>query len=245
MEKRANMAKLITDTADVHYDSFKMIHESLDKESKAQAIILEGVYAQADCVNGNNRVYPYAELKEEIDRFNEEMVKTKRALGNLEHPDYAEIKPQDAAIRILSLKEDNKSWIGRSVVLASDPKHDITGTPNGDILKGILQYGTKMGFSTRSLGNVDESTGTVTDLQLCTIDCVANPSIGQFCSSNGDRFINGILESKEFVINIHGEKTDKAYTVLEKGLANIGTKQNIMEERKAQAISNFFKMLHS
>jgi len=33
-------------------------------------------------------------------------------------------------------------------------------------------------MSTRALGDVDESTGRVTDLHLVTIDCVLEPSIG-------------------------------------------------------------------
>lgn len=60
-----------------------------------------------------------------------------------------------------------------------------------------------MGFSTRAVGEVDDD-GTVSELKLCTVDCVSEPSIGQFCESNGDRFVNGILESKSFMITNHG-----------------------------------------
>lgn len=35
------------------------------------------------------------------------------------------------------------------------------------------------------------------------IDTVTNPSIGIFCKSNGNRFVNGILESKQFVCDFH------------------------------------------
>lgn len=123
-----------------------------------------------------------------MDRFIEEMVETGRALGNLEHPDSAVIDPAQAAIRITKLKEDNRNWIGESVVLATDADHHIKGTPSGDIVASLINYGTKLGFSTRSLGNVGED-GIVTDLHLVTIDCVANPSISEFCESNGNRFV--------------------------------------------------------
>jgi hypothetical protein len=106
---------------------------------------------------------------------------------------------------------------------------------------GIVQYGTKVGFSTRSLGTVNESTGEVRDLHLCTIDCVTNPSIGCFCSSNADRFVNGILESKTFVINTHGQILEEKYDILENSLSKI---PNTFISRKksdyiGQAISDF------
>jgi len=117
-------------------------------------------------------------------------------LGELEHPSSPEIDPMRASARFLSIKEDNKNWIAEGVILCSDEKFGIKGTPCGDVLASLTNYGTKWGLSTRALGDVDESTGQVKDLQLCTIDTVTNPSIGEMVSSDGDRFVNGILESK-------------------------------------------------
>lgn len=42
--------------------------------------------------------------------------------------------------------------------------------------------------------NEDES--EVVELKLMDIDAVLQPSIGIFSKSNGNRFVNGILESK-------------------------------------------------
>ena len=238
------MAKLITDTT----KSFEceLLTESMG-ESKIPTYIIKGIYAQADVRNGNNRIYPYEDLKKEMDRFDKEMIKPGRALGNLEHPNHPEIKPEEAAVRILEIKEDNKSWIGKSCILASHPDKGIKGTPQGDILLGIVQYGTKVGFSTRSLGVVSESTGEVQDLHLCTIDCVTNPSIGCFCSSNADRFVNGILESKNFVISTHGEILEETFNVLEKGLSK--TPNTYIASNKAEylggVITNFFNALNN
>ena len=241
-EWNKNMAKLITDTTD-HFEC-ELIQESIGN-SKIPTYKIKGIYAQADVKNGNNRIYPYEDLKKEMDRFNKEMVEPGRALGNLEHPNHAEIKPEEAAVRILSLKEDNKSWIGESCILASCPEKGIKGTPQGDILLGIVQYGTKVGFSTRSLGTVNESTGEVSDLHLCTIDCVTNPSIGCFCSSNADRFVNGILESKSFVINTHGDILEEKYNDFEKTLSKLPN--TYINSNKAEflgkAITEFFNSI--
>lgn len=239
MKKETNLikeAKLITDAIS---DGFEVLNESLG-EGKPKMIILKGIYAQADKKNGNSRIYPYESLKPEMDRFIEEMVETGRALGNLEHPDSAVIDPAQAAIRITKLKEDNRNWIGESVVLATDADHHIKGTPSGDIVASLINYGTKLGFSTRSLGNVGED-GIVTDLHLVTIDCVANPSISEFCESNGNRFVNGILESKSFMINTHGEILEERYNKFEKKLEkmpNTFIKTN-KAEHLGKAVSEF------
>lgn len=110
------MSKLIVENANT--DGFQFVTESIGK-GKPQTYVLKGIYAQSEKKNGNGRVYPYQQLKDEIDRFDTEMIQTGRALGQLEHPDYPEINPAEAAIRITKLTEDNKQWIGESCILAS------------------------------------------------------------------------------------------------------------------------------
>jgi hypothetical protein len=210
--------KLITET-DFH--DYEIITEAVEGDDKPKTTKLKGVYIQSDVVNGNGRIYKYEMLKPEVDNFIETMVKTGRALGQLEHPDYAEINPAEAAVRITSLVEDSKSWVGESVILATDSAHGIKGTPKGDIALSLVQYGTKLGFSTRGVGDVNENTGEVTKYKLVTCDLVSNPSIGQFCDSNGNRCVNGILESKDFMINTHGEIVEASYANLEKTLSNM------------------------
>lgn len=109
----------------------------------------------------------------------------------------------------------------------------------------MTNYGTKWGLSTRALGEVDESSGEVTDLQLCCIDAVCNPSIGEMVSSNGDRFVNGILESKQFVCNLHGEVIEEKFNAFENSLRHmpntyLSSKKN---EKVFAALNDFFKSL--
>ena len=204
-----------------------------------------GIFAESSRKNANGRTYPYELLKAEIERFDKEMVQTNRALAELEHPQDAVINPSRVCARILSLKEDNKAWVGTGVILCSDEKYNIRGTPMGDLLASLTQYGTKWGMSTRALGDVDESTGEVTDLKLVTIDAVLEPSIGSMCSSNGDRFVNGILESKQFVCNMHGEVLEEKFNKFEKNLSkmphtHISSKRN---EKIYEALHDFFASL--
>lgn len=232
--------KLITEAV----NEVEMVKQEYDP-SKPITMKYKGIGAQCSKKNANGRTYPYELLKKEMDRFNEEMVKTGRALTELEHSSSAEIDPTRASSRILSITEDNNNWIVEGVILCSDEKHNIKGTPCGDILAALTNYGTKWGLSTRALGDVDESTGEVTDLQLCTIDTVTNPSIGEMVSSNGDRFVNGILESKQFICNLHGEVLEQKYANLEENLSHmpntyISSKKN---EKVFAALKDFFDSL--
>ena len=75
-------------------------------------------------------------------------------------------------------------------------------------------------------------------MKLCTIDCVANPSIGQFCESNGERFVNGILESKNFVITQHGDILEAKYDTFENKLAHMPN--TFISSKKAEHVGNAF-----
>lgn len=221
----------------------ELIKESADP-TKPKLIKFKGCFLVSDRINGNNRVYPYELLKEEVDRFTEEMIKTDRAIMELEHPESSEINPMRASARILSLQEDNKTWIGEAVILASDEKFGIKGTPCGDVLASLVNYGTQFGVSSRALGDVDDD-GTVTDLHLVTCDTVLNPSIGEMVSTDGNRFVNGILESKSWVCNMHGEILECRYNKLEKSLSkmpntHISSKKN---EVVFSALKDFFDSL--
>ena len=136
-----------------------------------------------------------------------------------------------------------KNWVGSSIVLASDPVHNIKGTPKGDIAAALINYGTKLGFSTRGVGEINESTNEVTEFHLCTIDLVSNPSIGIFCDSNGNRCVNGILESKNFMIDTHGAVVECAYGKLEKKLEKLPKHSDAKQELLGNAVASFFKNL--
>ena len=60
-------------------------------------------------------------------------------------------------------------------------------------------------------------------MRLVAIDCVADPSFGE-------AFVNGILESKQFILN-HSGMYVEAYDKFEKGLANM-PKNDVQEYLK-------------
>ena len=72
--------KLITETI----EDVKVITEGNGDSKK---LYIEGVFLQSELKNRNGRMYPFSVLEKEVNRYNEEYVKTKRALGELGHPD--------------------------------------------------------------------------------------------------------------------------------------------------------------
>ena len=55
-------------------------------ESKKKNYFIEGIMLQAETVNRNGRCYPITILEKEINRYCENYVMKKRALGELNHP---------------------------------------------------------------------------------------------------------------------------------------------------------------
>ena len=102
--------KLITETI----EDVKLITEGTGDDKK---LYIEGVFLQSELKNRNGRMYPFSVLEKEVSRYNEEYVKTKRALGELGHPDGPTVNLDRVSHRITSLKAEGNNFIGK----ASDP----------------------------------------------------------------------------------------------------------------------------
>lgn len=164
----------------------------------------EGIYAQANLRNKNERIYPVEILKQAIDEYVEEWVKTNRALGELMHPEGLELDLDRACLRILDLHQDEQNpnnFVGKSRIL--------DGTPKGDLVIGLLKGGTQLGVSTRAAGALDDNR-IVDRLILVAIDAVLNPSAP-------DAFQKALLEEQEYTKKFqssHKTKFLQSYNVL-------------------------------
>ncbi len=171
--------KLITETI----ENVEVITEGKGADKK---LYIEGVFLQSEIKNRNGRMYPFSVLEKEVNRYNEEYVKTSRALGELGHPDGPTVNLDRVSHRITSLKAEGNNFIGRAQILS---------TPNGNIAKALLDEGVKLGVSSRGMGSIDkreEMNVVMDDFMLATAaDIVADPSAP-------DAFVNGIMEGKEW-----------------------------------------------
>ena len=172
--------KLITETI----EDVKLLTE--EKDGK-KLLYIEGVFLQSELKNRNGRMYPFDVLNREVERYNEEYVQSKRALGELGHPDGPTINLDRVSHRIISLKAEGNNFIGKAQIL---------DTPMGNIAKNLLGEGVQLGVSSRGMGSIDkrEDCNVVRDDFMLTTaaDIVADPSAP-------DAFVNGIMEGKEWV----------------------------------------------
>ena len=172
--------KLITETI----EDVKILTE--EKNGK-KLLYIEGVFLQSELKNRNGRMYPFSVLNKEVERYNEEYVKSKRALGELGHPDGPTINLDRVSHRITSLRAEGNNFIGKAQIL---------DTPMGNIAKSLLGEGVQLGVSSRGMGSIDkqEDVNIVRDDFMLTTaaDIVADPSAP-------DAFVNGIMEGKEWV----------------------------------------------
>ena len=172
--------KLITETI----EDVQILTE--EKNGK-KLLYIEGVFLQSELKNRNGRMYPFNVLNKEVERYNEEYVKSKRALGELGHPDGPTINLDRVSHRITSLKAEGNNFIGKAQIL---------DTPMGNIAKNLLGEGVQLGVSSRGMGSiqkVEDCNVVADDFMLTTAaDIVADPSAP-------DAFVNGIMEGKEWV----------------------------------------------
>jgi hypothetical protein len=192
---------------------------------EAKQIKIRGPYIVAEKKNGNGRVYPAEIIEKAVEKYKKDFIQTKRSVGELNHPSTIEIDYNNVCHMITDLKRDGNLWIGESKIL--------TGTPKGDLVAGLLQNGVKVGISTRGVGNINEKK-VVDDYRLITADLVNEPSPG--C------FLEGILESKQFMIDTHGEIVEFAYDKIEEGLADL---PNRTDARKAKIVAVMTDFLRS
>ena len=203
--------KLLVETP-ASKEEFEYVLEESSKDGKKN-LFIKGPYMMAEEVNRNKRYYPTDELKREIARYKSDMINENRSMGELNHPTTAEVDLERACHIVTDIWQEGNMFYGKSKVLS---------TPCGQIVKSLINDGVKVGMSSRALGQltpIKEKTGVskVTDMKLVAVDCVSDPSCPK-------AFVNGILESKQFIMNKDG-KFEEAYSTFEKSLEILPTKE--------------------
>jgi hypothetical protein len=187
-------------------EQFEYIEEQ--KNLKGQSVMkIRGPYMACEEVNKNKRIYTESDMEREVNRYVQEMVIPKRALGELNHPASAEVDLERACHMVTSLRKDGNIIMGESIVLS---------TPVGQIVRSLINDGVKVGMSSRALGQLEEQSdgiNRVNEMRLIAVDCVADPSCPK-------AFVNGILESKQYVLSMDG-KLEEVYESFEKSIRGL------------------------
>ena len=213
--------KLIRETVeDVKY----LVEES---ETGSKKLYIEGTFLVGDRVNKNNRMYKMNTLRKEAQRYNEEYIKTNRALGELGHPDTPSINLERVSHKIVSLSEDRNTFYGKALILE---------TPYGQIVKNFIENEVSIGVSSRALGSVQmtrEGYNLVQDdLRLATAaDIVADPSAP-------GAFVNGIMENKEWMM-VDGKFVEADFDHAKKQIQKASKQQ--IEEVALKLFENYLR----
>ena len=146
-----------------------LFEAKLQEESNGTYLV-KGVLQRAGAPNQNNRRYPKDILERECQKY-EQLIKERRALGELDHPDSPVINLKNVSHNVREIW-----WEGDDVMGTVE----ILSTPSGNILKELLKNNIRLGISSRGLGSVKEMVdGTVLvqeDFELVGWDFVSNPS---------------------------------------------------------------------
>jgi len=198
-----------------------------EKDGK-KLLYIEGVFLQSELKNRNGRMYPFSVLEREVGRYNEEYIKSKRALGELGHPDGPTINLDRVSHRITSLRAEGNNFVGKAQIL---------DTPMGNIAKSLLGEGVQLGVSSRGMGSIQKSEDcnvVADDFMLTTAaDIVADPSAP-------DAFVNGIMEGKEWVWD-NGLLKEREVAKYQRYMD--GANRRTMEEKTLKVFEHFLSNL--
>ena len=182
----------------IEEENLHFITEDNDGEKR---YYIEGVFMQADVKNKNGRMYGSNMLAEKVEEYSKNFIEKNRAYGELGHPSNPSINLERVSHRIISLRRDGSNFVGKA---------QVSSTPYGNIVKGLLEDGGKLGVSSRGLGSLMKENGILkvqSDFLIVTpADIVADPSAP-------DAFVEGIMEGREWVWDngIIREKTVEDY----------------------------------
>jgi len=158
-----------------------LIESSILSEGKKKEYVIRGPFMECNIKNRNQRIYPSKVVRKPVESY-QQIINEQRAVGELDHPDGTlEINPKNISHKITELK-----WEGDNVILG---EAKICSTPNGMIVRSLMDDGIKLGVSSRGAGSLKE--GIVqNDFRLVTpADIVWTPSAPH-------AFVENILEAK-------------------------------------------------
>ena len=152
----------------VDYIPFEVSPEQINESMKSNngKLIVRGVLQRAEAKNQNGRVYPREILQREAKEYDENFIRQKRALGELDHPDSSVVNLQNVSHNVKEMHWEGDNLLGTV---------EVVGTPAGNILKELFKAG--MGAVETVNEGPDKGAQKVgDDFELIAFDFVSNPS---------------------------------------------------------------------
>ena len=195
-------------------------------------LYLEGIFLQGNLKNRNGRVYPTTILEQEVERYTKNFIDRNRAYGELGHPNTPTVNLPLVSHRIVSLKQEGNNFVGKARV--------STSSPNGLIVRSIIDDGGVLGMSSRGLGSLKETNEGMEvqeDFFLATAgDIVSDPSAP-------DAFMIGIMENVEYIWD-EGVLKQVQLEIMEEGRKKIrSVPKSKIQEAKLELFKRFVETL--
>ena len=158
--------KLLAECMPFEYDEYLVKEGAENSDGK---FLMKGILQKANTLNQNGRVYPLEVLAREVENY-QRFIEDGRAMGELDHPDTSVVELKNVSHVVREAHMDGDICYGTIEVL---------DTPNGNILKSLVQSGVKIGISSRGVGSTRSEGGhqvVQEDFQLICWDIVSEPS---------------------------------------------------------------------
>ena len=158
--------KLLIETHAIKVSSSQLT-ESINKENGN--LMVEGVLATAEVKNGNGRYYKKELWDREMEKY-DQLVKERRSMGELDHPESTVINLKNVSHIVTGYNWDGDQLMG---------KIEILPTPSGNILKSLIDSGITVGVSSRGMGSLKpmgEVQEVQDDFELLCWEFVSTPS---------------------------------------------------------------------
>ena len=174
--------KLLIETHTIKVSPSKLT-ENVNKENGN--LMVECILATAEVKNGNGRYYKKELWDREMEKY-DQLVKERRSMGELDHPESTVINLKNVSHIVTDYDWDGDKLMGTIEILP---------TPSGNILKELIKNGVTVGVSSRGMGSLEQN-GSVMEVQddfeLLCWDFVSTPS-------NPGSFMSVLQEGKETI----------------------------------------------
>ena len=135
--------------------------------NEGRDLYMKGLFIEGDKKNHNGRIYGRDQIASAVKQINEQITGGYSVLGEVDHPANLRINLDRVSHMIDKMWCEGPNGYGKMKILP---------TPMGNIVRAMLDSGVKLGVSSRGSGEVDDTSGKVSDFEIVTVDIVAQPS---------------------------------------------------------------------
>lgn len=171
-----------------NYHGAARLEVLVENTSDGKRLFLEGPMVMCNTTNRNLREYDLESVgKPAVEAYNRDYILDRRAIGEIEHPEYPFPKLAEAATMIT----EPLKWNGT----IAHSKALVLNNQKGQILRSLIEADYNLGVSTRGLGEVVKRDGidrVKPGYMITAVDTVDRPS-GQVC------YVKAITESTNWV----------------------------------------------